>query len=187
MALNTGTAGSWHALSQAATNGTPYPAKTAASALKAAAALPGTAGVYTATSILDVRGARSLTLLVSYDGAAIANVASLIPLMSAEAAEPATGDDTWFGFGINDGSVTGGTLTASSLPAGTDFSVAPDFGRSLNRVLDIRTEPLDGATDDIRMRVKLDVSDAQWVQVLYAEAGVVGTPGTLGIKYVLSV
>jgi hypothetical protein len=168
---------------------TPLPSKTTAAALLASAACAAS-GAYTRTGILDVKGARHLTLLVSVTGAgagAVGGVVSLIPLMSAESTEPAPGDDTWFGLGINDGSITGGTLTAASLPSGTDFSVTPDFGRSLNRGLDIRTEPLDANTDTIRMRVKLDVSDAQWVQVLYAEAGVVATPVTVAIKYALSV
>ena len=191
-AVNVGTSGSWSALaaSIAGKFNAPFAAKTKAATLVTSAAMTDTSGAYSASGIIDVQAARRLTLYVSLTGSgagAAGAVCSIIPLVSAEDAEPGPVDDSWFTMGVNDGSVTGGVLTASSLPSNTDFTVDPDFGRMLHRGLDIRSEPLDANTDKIRMRIALDVSGERWVQILYAAAAVLTEPETIAVKFSLSV
>lgn len=163
---------------------TPWAGKGSAVELVAVATLAAS-GAYTRSTIVDLTGARFLTLYVDFDAAAIANVLSMVPMFSAQLASPAAGDDEWFSPGVWDGTVTAGTLTASSVPSGGDYTISPDFGRILYRSLDIRTEPADATTDEIRVCFTLNVAPHRWFHLLYAEAGVVGTPGALRIKYAL--
>lgn len=147
-------------------------------------------GAYTSSGAIDIGGHRKLTIFIAYnaDASATAGVLSLVPLFSAAKGKVAPGatDDAWFALGAWDGTVTAGTLTASSLPAGSDFTVSPDFARVLHRAADIRTEPSDAGTDKIRIAVTLDVTPYTYAQILYAEAGDTTNPGDVWLSYVLS-
>jgi hypothetical protein len=145
-------------------------------------------GVYSAAgSAINLGGHRKITLFIAYNAAAIGGLVSLIPELSAhnDKKAPVGTDDAWFVPGVWDGSVTAGTLTASSLPAGTDFTVAGDFARCLHRQMDLRSEPADVATDKVRFSVTLNVEHALWLRLLVAEAGVTATPGSVWISYIL--
>lgn len=148
-------------------------------------------GAYTSSGKIKLGGARKLTLFIAYKANASGGdlgLLSVLPLFSAAKtieAQLGNTDDAWFAPGVWDGTVSPGTLTAASLPAGTDFDVQPDWGRALHRALDIRTEPADGNSDDIRITVTLDVSPYLWCQLLYAEAGDTTNQGTCWISYVL--
>lgn len=146
------------------------------------------AGAYTASAEVQLGSARRMTLFVGVDPAAVGNIVSLIPIISAEEGTAVVGatDNVWTPLGVWDGTVTPGTLTAGSLPAGTDFTVAPNFARTLYRQLDIRTEPAVNATDLQLLAIRLDVADATKIRILYAEAGVVGTPASVWLSYSLS-
>ena len=146
------------------------------------------AGAYTASSEIVLGEARRLTLWIGVDPAAVGNIISLIPILAGEPMNAVVGavDNVWFPAGVWDGTVTPGQLTAGSLPAGQDFTVAPNFARALHRQLDIRTEPAINATDLQLLTVHLDVSYATKARILYAEAGVVGTPASIWLSYSLS-
>lgn len=146
------------------------------------------AGAYVSAPEIQLGSARRMTLWVGVDPAATGNIISLIPIVAAEEGQSVVGavDNVWFPLGVWDGTVTPGTLTAGSLPAGTDFTVAPNFARTLYRQLDIRTEPAVNATDLQLLAIRLDVADATKIRILYAEAGVVGTPASVWLSYSLS-
>jgi hypothetical protein len=147
-------------------------------------------GVYTASSAIDLRSARNVTLYIKYlsDAAAGATgTLSVIPIVSSHGRpnSPAINHEGWFPLGINDGSVTGGTLVASSLDTSTvKLTEAPDFGRVLTRGLDIRTEPADGNAEKTGGAIRLDVGGHLWLRLLYAEA-TAAAEGTCWISYTL--
>ena len=163
---------------------TPVPGISVVDTLFAPTACAGSGAQAFAGKIVNVAEARYITLLCDYDAAAAAGRPSIVPLISAESAQPLAGDDSWFIPGVWDGSITGGTL--GTIPAGADWTAAPDFGLALFRQLAIVLEPADGATNELRVAVPINVSWAKWFTVAYAEHGATGDPGTLGIKYVLS-
>ena len=163
---------------------TPVPAKGKKTQLVAAGTSCAASGAYTSSGIINVSRSRYVTLLVDMDAAAIGNVVSLVPLLAYVIDQPGATDDEWFCPTTWDGSVTAGTLTASSLPSGTDFTVSGDFARCLQRATDLRTEPADATTDELRVAIRIAVGEARWLQVLYAEAGVTGTPSSVGLWYV---
>lgn len=148
-------------------------------------------GVYTLTSAIPLYSARNCTLFIKYLSNASGGdlgVLSVIPIVSSHGRPnaPAATHAGWFPLGINDGSVTGGTLTASSLDtSAVVLSEAPDFGRVLTRSLDIRTEPADGNSEYSGGTIRLDVGGYLWLRLLYAEAGDTTNKGTAWISNTL--
>lgn len=145
-------------------------------------------GAYTAATHVKLAGARKCTLFVAYNAAAIGGYVSILPTLSAHVTSdpgPNGTADAWFSPGVWDGTVTGSTLTASSLPAGTDYTVTPDFAPVLHRPMEFVTEPADVATDKIRESFTFNVEHGLWLRVLYAEAGVTATPGSVWLSYVM--
>jgi hypothetical protein len=126
---------------------------------------------YTAANagVLETMGARRLNIWLQVDYAAANDVVALLVMVSPATTKPAPGDDVWYVPAFFDGSVTAGTL-AGAIPSGADYTAAPDFARCLHRQLEIRTEPADNATDELRTLISIDVSAARWVQVAYAQA-----------------
>jgi len=143
------------------------------------------AGAFTASTIIDVRLWRTLNLSVRYSPGAAGGFPDIIPFRAKTASEPLTTADSWYGFGVNDGSVNPQLMTGA-FPAGTDATIEPEWGTVTERPLALRTELGNAATDEIRMDVELNVTSVKWVYILYAERGVAGTPGVLGLRYNLS-
>lgn len=135
------------------------------------AATPGT--TYAASSVLDVKGYTRVVIEVDFDAAAADDELSLIPMLSVAQGAAAGGetapvatDDVWFVPSVDDGAVTvaepGGTQLAN-----VDFTLAPEFGRRTMRQLEIRFEKANNASDEIRQRFTLDVTDATFFCLLY--------------------
>lgn len=147
-------------------------------------------GVYTAADAIDLGSARYITLYVKYlsDAASGATgTLSLIPLVSSHGRPkaPLISHEGWFPMGVNDGSVTGGTLVASSLDtSAVKLTEAPDFGRVLHRALDIRTEPADGNAEKTGGAITLNIGGSLWMRLLYAEA-TNAAEGTAWVSYTL--
>lgn len=147
------------------------------------------AGAWDRSTIIDVRGARRLTLLIDFTSDATGGtgaIAEIVPLRAFAADAPAAGAATWRTFADHDGIAVMTTLAAGTLPSGTDFSAAPNFVVRTFAGLVIRTDPFDNDTDVIQMSVELDVTSCRFVQLMAHEAGDTSNPGTLAIGYVLS-
>ncbi len=143
-------------------------------------------GAYAATSVIKVEGYRLIILEINNDCAAAAGYPVLIPRLSsrAGATAPAFGDDVWQCVGVTDGAPVA-TLFTGTRVTGVDYTGAPEFGVLTFRPLAIRTEAHDAGTNEIRMRVPIDVTGARWFSIEYAEVGTTGTPSAVGIDYVL--
>lgn len=136
------------------------------------------------SGVYSVADARRIALWVKYSGNAAGGYAHIVPLVSAEGEEPAIADDSWFGLGIVEASATG-TLLTGTMPTGADYTIAPEWGvvKSLPTV--IRTEEADGASDEVRMCVVLDVTHARWLYVAAEEASG-STAGDIAIDWSIS-
>lgn len=164
---------------------------TTAGAVLLAETTAAASGAYASTSVLDVRGYRTITLFLNVDCAAAGGYPELVPRLAYEdlsttpGTAPAFGDDVWYPYGITDG-VPVATLRTGTRVTGVDYTGAPEWAVLTYRPLSIRTEAHDASTNEIRMTVALDVSAAAWFSIEYAEIGATGTPSAVGIKYVLS-
>lgn len=142
-------------------------------------------GAWTRSSIVEVRGARRITLMVDYDPAAISGYPVIIPLVSCATVQPAAGDDSWFRPTVWDGSVTAAALTGT-LATGTDFTISQNNGIVLMHPLAIRFAAASAATDEYRPAVPIDVTPYRWFHFQVAEVGATANPGTLSVLYSLS-
>lgn len=148
-------------------------------------------GAATYTSAIDVRGYRTLSLDISVNPQAASNVVEFLPLVSNVASQesasaPAAGADSWYGIGITDGVPTA-TALGGAVASGADYTATPSWSMLTFHPMTIRTRAVSGGSDEIRMRLRIDVSDAMWFQMSYAEAGSTGSPSTVTILYSLSV
>ncbi len=146
---------------------------------------PAASNAYTAAQagVIACLGARRMHIWLQVDAGAASDVIALLVIVSPVADKPAAGADVWYVPAFFDGIPTAGTLTGA-VPSGADFSAAPDFARCLHRQLEIRTEPADNATDELRTLISIDVSMAKWVQVAYSQAA--GTTAKVLAYYSLS-
>lgn len=136
--------------------------------------------------IVPCATARTITLFLSYDPAAIGGYPVIIPLVSCSAAVPANNDDSWFQVPISDGTFTVSTLTGA-LPAGADFTVAPGVGVSQVRGLAIQPCAAAAAgTNEVRVAVTLNIAPYRFFQFVVAEVGATGSPGALLATYSMS-
>lgn len=168
----------------------PYAVQAVERVLQALGTTLAASGAYTNLAILDVQSARKLALLLSYTSHAASGTGgqfSVIVEVSCADAQPAATDESWYPLAVWDGSVTSGALTASSLPAGTDYSTTTPASRAVHRKADIRNEPAAGNSAIDKIAVCLDVTGYRWAQVKVAECGVVANQGTLGVRAALSV
>ena len=140
-------------------------------------------GVYVYGSILDVARFRSVTLFISQAGAGAANELSIVPVGSPLDVQPAAGDDSWFAFGVNDGSVSANDLGVT-VATGADYTAQPNWGRVTVYPMELRLKAHTNTTDKIRVKVKLDVSDIKWLQLACADVDASGTLSTAVITYV---
>ncbi len=143
-------------------------------------------GAYVSGGIIDVSGARKIVFYVDYNPAAASGRPAFLPLVSGAGAKPAAADDAWFEMSVWDGSVTAAAL-GGALPAGMDFTAAPDIGQCLQQRMLIVLKAAAAGTNEIRMKFTLNVDDARWLQLLYAEDGATGSPGTLTVSFALVV
>jgi hypothetical protein len=135
--------------------------------------------------VVDVSRARWLSLFVAYDAAAAAGYPHIIVMVSNAQDAPAVGDDSWFIPTVPDVSATD-TTPDSAVPAGTDFTTDYLHGEINFKPLLIRTPAAIGASTETRSEIAINVSRYRWVQIMCAEKGVTGTPGSLLVRYALS-
>lgn len=131
------------------------------------------------SAVVGVSQFRRVTLWISADVGAAGAYAHIVPLVSAEAAQPAIGDDSWYALAERDASAVA-TLLTGAVPTGADFTIAPEWAVVTCRPLVIRTELGDAGTDKIRMAVTIDVSHARWLYVATEE---VSANMTVAIKW----
>ena len=143
------------------------------------------AGAFTAAQggIIEVHQ-RRLFLWISYTAAAVGGRLSLLPLFACTPTVPHPTADEWFLPSYFDGIPTYAAL-AGALPAGTDFIATQAFARCDHAPVQLATRASLANNDQIREVISLDVSAARYVQILYAESGVVGTPGSALVRYSL--
>jgi len=142
-------------------------------------------GAFTASTIINVTQFRRLSLGIRYTPGAAGGFPQILPLGSRNQLQPATTDDNWYGMGVQDGSVAP-TLMTGAFPTNVDVTIEPEWGSQTWRQWCIRTEAGNATTDRIRMTVDIDITGLRWLYFLYAEEGVTGTPGSLGLRYSLS-
>jgi hypothetical protein len=95
---------------------------------------------------------------------------------SPSVSAPAATADEWFPFAITDNTITAADAP-NALPANVDFTYQPNWGRVTVYPMEVRFKATTGTTDKIRMRVKLDVSDCNWLQIMASDRDAGG--GTL--------
>lgn len=145
---------------------------------------------WVATDIVSVAAARRLTLRFFYtvdDSSADARCQIRI-MTSAVGPVPAIADDVWSAPTILDATATATTLTGT-VSTGEDVTMDPEWGVIVSRPIAITLgEPANNATDEVRQKIVLDVSDDRWVYVAVKELGDTGAGdlSTLGITYNLS-
>jgi hypothetical protein len=165
----------------------PQSFETQAGSLIASAALLAAGAWSRSAAVLDVRGARRITLLIDYIANAVGGVGGfpeIVPLVSFEGQPPGAADPVWFGMGVWNGTVTEGTLSGT-LPAGTDFTPAPNFAVTKHEPLIVSLDPADNVSDRVQMAVTIDVTSARWFQILAHEKGAPAASGTLAVTYAL--
>lgn len=174
----------WNSLFKSAT---PAAANGELNSWVASAALAAS-GAFTASSIISVDQARRLTLWVSYtmNASATAGYPQILVAQTAQETLPLTTDDVWYHSQVNDGSVSA-TLLTGSMPSSVDATIAPEWGSLTLRPVVYRLEGGDASTDKIRLKIPVDVQDARWCFLLYAEEGDSTNPGTFAASYSLSV
>lgn len=141
------------------------------------------------TSIAEIGPvARYITLYIKVTAATAANEVRLIPFVNGDTVSPASGDDEWYPMGVSDvvASSSAVIAAAQALPTGADWSLDPAWALVNYQGLIIGTRPVVNATDKIRMKIKLDVGDARWIQIVYADVLAAGTKASIAIDYVLS-
>lgn len=136
-----------------------------------------------------VADARRLMLYVKIDGGGgvSAQDVRIVPLLSASDTEPAAGDDSWYAPAVYDGTVTAEALGGGTVPTGADWSKSPEWGKVVARPLTLAGEPLDNATDKVRVVYTVDVTGAKWFQIAYADVSAAATKATITIDYVLAI
>ena len=165
---------------------TPIAASEAEQEIRASAILTGT---FVASSIVNVRDAREVVLLVRLTSGSADNLIYLIPLLaaaSADGTEPAATDDVWFPPQINDGAVTAETIdTNLTLLSGADFAKTPEWGRVTVRPLLLKLENTAG-TEAVRVAIPIKCAWASYFHVQAADADQTGTLATLQMAIVRS-
>jgi hypothetical protein len=116
------------------------------------------------STVVSVYSARLATLWIAASVDAANAYIQLVPFISAQAAEPAIGDDAWFSPSVIDATPTD-TLITGSFASGFDATIAPEWGVVKARPIVIRSVDGDANTDEIRMVVPLDVTHARWFHI----------------------
>jgi hypothetical protein len=138
-------------------------------------------------SVIDVKKARELVMLIDYTAHASSTTGypQIVPMVACTSVAPAAGDATWFIPGIHDGTLTA-TALAGSLPAGADFTVNPPMGVALLYPMVIRLNAATALSARTQMAVRINVAPFKWFQMMAAENGDTTNRGTLAVSYALS-
>lgn len=138
-------------------------------------------------SIVNVKGAREIALLIDYTAHASTTTGypQIVPMVACTDTSPAVGDATWFVPGVHDGSLTA-TALAGTLPTGTDFTVNPPMGVALIYPMVIRLNAATANSARTQMVVRLNVAPYKWLQIMAAEKGDTTNRGVLAVSYALS-
>lgn len=146
------------------------------------------AGAWDRSSIIDVSGARWLTLIIDYTAHASAagGYPEIVPMRAFTAVAPAAGDATWRCFSDRDVLADSSAALTGTLPAGTDFTAGPAFSVVKMRDLLLSIAASTAGSQRKQMTVKLDVGDARFVQLMAHEKGDTTNIGTLNVKFVVS-
>lgn len=140
---------------------------------------------FQASSVVDVSSARQITLLIDFDAGGAGNIPDIIPLFSADNAQPAATDDSWFAPNETDGSITAATVGGTGL-SGADFTLQPEYANVTARPLLLRLETSDAASDEYRLAVTLRCDWARYFHCQFADSS--GTTlGALTVKICRSV
>lgn len=145
------------------------------------------AGAYTTAQggVIDLDGAREITIGLQYDPASATGRPAIILLGSIHFDQPGATDDAWLVPQGSDGVITDTTL-GGALPVGQDFTATPQWGaQTLKRALWL-PKAVAAATDELRDGQVFKVSGFRWLQVLYAEHGDTAAPGSFLAHYMLS-
>ena len=141
---------------------------------------------YVPSLILDVRGAREVTLLIKATGGSADNAVSILALLAAnQASVPKASDDVWYGAAVTDGAVTPAVLDATVYASAT-FTVDPEWGSVVVRPMEILLAEMDAASDIIEMAVTIKCAWAAYLHLQCADTDAAGTLATLEVKAVRS-
>jgi hypothetical protein len=139
---------------------------------------------HVASTVEDVTGARWITLLINIDGADTSGTVDIILATSNEYASdgspPLTTDDVWYPPSVTDGSITVVDPAGTKL-SNTDWTFQPEWAKLTLRPGFLQFEAVEASTDEIRIRVKVDVADAKWFYFSANAAGA-GTLPNLQVK-----
>lgn len=143
--------------------------------------MPITAGVMNVTQF------RRLTIWLAVNGAAseVSAKVSLLVLLSGStqiaSAVPTGIMDVWYAAQITDGSVTSAAL-GGAMPGSMVMTATPNWGTAAMYGANITSPALTAAADRWRGRYTVDVTDATYCQILYAESGDTAHPSTVAIS-----
>jgi len=139
-----------------------------------------TTTTHVAADLVDVSEARRLSLLITIDGADSSGTVQMLLGLANEdgvgGAPPLTTADVWYPGAAYDGSVTV-VDPAGSILASTDWTFQPEWAKLTLRPGFLEFEAIEAATDEIRIRVKVDVEDARWFYCSVNSAGAGTLPG----------
>lgn len=146
------------------------------------------AGAYTNSDVVvDVRKARQIHVEIFYRAGGAGGYPILLPLVSIEDEEPASADDAWTFAPVTDGAVST-TILTGAVPTNADWTQDP--GRGLIQTRGAAVQPCAACvdTDDrVRESMIVRVDTARWFQIAVAEKGNTASPGSLRLRYSLTV
>lgn len=146
-----------------------------------------TAGIPVGAGIMKVSQFRRMGIWLAVNGAASEASAktSLLVLVSGATqiagAFPTGIMDTWYAAAVTDNSVTSAAL-GGAMPASQAMTATPNWGTVAEYGANITTPALTAASDRLRLRYTVDVGDAVWMQILYAESGDTNHPSTIALS-----
>lgn len=141
-------------------------------------------GTNQASTIIDVREARQIALLMDIDAGAASDVVSMFPVGSCSAEAPdAITDDEWFAL-PSASTVTAGLPSGITQLSGVDQTIVPEYGQVTVYPTEIKFAATDNASDEIRVAVVLDVTWCRYFAVLLADGSGAGTLATVKVQAV---
>lgn len=148
---------------------------------------------WVATRVISVAGVRRVALLCAYNAHASASAARaqirvmLSNELDTDGSNPDVADDVWYEPVIVDASPTATVLTGTKETGATMTPASSEHAVVVARPLAITLgDTTDAGTDRYRLRIVVDVTDAQFLYVAAKELGDTTNLGTLGIKVAVS-
>lgn len=122
-----------------------------------------------ASLIRNVSALRRLTVFCDLAASAAGDQVSIFPLISSKRADKPTAiEDVWYIAGVFDATPSA-VLPSGTILAGADFTLTPEFGQVTIRPMEILSEVMDGASDEVRMTFSVDVTEAIWFHLQAAD------------------